>query len=47
MKEVKVDPRIRRTRKLIMDVFIELSKSNIFKATTVSKYHIYTLSSRL
>lgn len=35
MKEVKVDPRIRRTRKLIMDAFIELSSQKEFKDITV------------
>lgn len=35
MKEVKVDPRIRRTRKLIMDTFIELSSQKEFKDITV------------
>lgn|SRR5690606_26672667 len=35
MKEVKVDPRIRRTRKLIMDAFIELSSKKEFRDITV------------
>ena len=35
MKEVKVDPRIHRTRKLIMDAFIELSSQKEFKDITV------------
>ena len=35
MTEPKIDPRIRRTRKLIMDAFMDLSAQKEFKNITV------------
>ncbi|MEH7175975.1 TetR/AcrR family transcriptional regulator, partial [Priestia megaterium] len=35
MKEVKVDPRIIRTRKLLMDAFIKVTRKKDFKDITI------------